>query len=250
MILLEIKDLHVSAGGKEILKGINLSIEEGRTAVIFGPNGSGKSTLMGAVAGLPGYKIDSGQILFRGEDITGMGVDERAKKGIGMSFQHPPSIKGVRLQTMLDVLSDDSDTIAEYAEILRMKPYMERDINVGFSGGERKRSEILQLMVQQPSLLLLDEPESGVDIENIAVIADGLKILLEKNRHINERKRSGFIITHTGLILNYIRADIAYVFMDGHILGSGSPPEIFEEISNKGYSECVQCFNEKFGEEI
>jgi len=248
MSFLEIKGLHVSVEGKEILKGVDLSVDEGRTAIIFGPNGSGKSTLMGAISGLPGYQITKGSIIFKGQDISTLSVDERSRLGIGLSFQYPPAIKGVRLRIMLQTISPAPDKIAEYAELLNLTGYLDRDINVGFSGGERKRSEVLQLMIQMPDLLLLDEPESGVDIENISVIADGLRIILEKDQPIQKRKRSAIIITHTGFILDYIKADIAFVIMNGHVLGCGAPGEIFEEIRRDGYTKCSSCFAEKFCE--
>ena len=248
MSFLEIKGLHVSVEGKEILKGVDLSVDEGRTAIIFGPNGSGKSTLMGAISGLPGYQITKGSIIFKGQDISTLSVDERSRLGIGLSFQYPPAIKGVRLRTMLQTISPAPDKIAEYAELLNLTGYLDRDINVGFSGGERKRSEVLQLMIQMPDLLLLDEPESGVDIENISVIADGLRIILEKDQPIQKRKRSAIIITHTGFILDYIKADIAFVIINGHVLGCGAPGEIFEEIRRDGYTKCSSCFAEKFCE--
>lgn len=248
MSFLEIKGLHVSVEGKEILKGIDLSVDAGKTAIIFGPNGSGKSTLMGAISGLPGYEITKGSITFKGDDISKLSVDERSRLGIGLSFQYPPSIKGVRLRTMLKTISQSPDKIAEYAQLLNLTGYLDRDINVGFSGGERKRSEVLQLMMQMPDLLLLDEPESGVDIENISIIAEGLRIILEKDQPISKRKRSAIIITHTGFILDYIKADIAFVIMNGHVLGCGAPGEIFEEIRRDGYSKCSSCFAEKFCE--
>jgi len=244
MELLKIKGLRASSGGREILKGLDFTLEEGRTAVIFGPNGSGKSTFLGSIVGLPKYDITKGNILFKGKDITGMSTYERTRLGIGLAFQYPPSIKGVRLRTLLDTMNPDKKAIEHASEILDMSPYLDRDVNVGFSGGERKKSEILQLMVQMPDLLLLDEPESGVDIENISLIADALKIILEKDKPIKKRKRSSIIITHTGFILDYIRADKAYVMMDGRMLGCGSPSEIFEEIRTMGYKECQRCLEE------
>lgn len=246
MAFLEIRDLHVSAGGKEILKGVGLTVEAGRTAIIFGPNGSGKSTLLGAIAGLPGFEITQGDILFKGMSIRNLSVDERSRLGIGMAFQYPPAVKGVRLETLLRNLTGDQDLIRRYSELLNMTDYLKRDINVGFSGGERKRSEILQLMIQKPDLMLLDEPESGVDIENISVIAQALRIMLEKEKPISKRERSAIMITHTGFILDYIKADIAFVIMDGHVLGCGAPGEIFDEIKDHGYKKCGTCFAEKY----
>ncbi|HDP25189.1 MAG TPA: ABC transporter ATP-binding protein [Deltaproteobacteria bacterium] len=246
MNVLQIQNLHVAVEGKEIIKGVDFELDQGKTAVMFGPNGSGKSTLLGAIAGLPGYEITRGSIWYKGRDLRSLSIDERARLGIGMSFQYPPAIKGVRLSTLLNVLSQDAQTMLTNAEDLNMSEYLDRDINVGFSGGERKRSEILQLMIQEPDLMLLDEPESGVDIENISIIAAALKTILEKDKPIKKRMRSAIIITHTGYILDYINADIAYVIMDGHLLGCGTPGEIFEEIRAHGYKQCCECFAEKY----
>lgn len=248
MAFLEIKGLHVSVQGKEILKGIDLTIEAGKTAIIFGPNGSGKSTLLGSIAGLPGYEITKGDIAFKNRSLRDLSVNERSRMGIGMAYQYPPAIKGVRLEALLKTLSNDHELISAYSEELNLISYLDRDINVGFSGGERKRSEILQLMMQNPDLLLLDEPESGVDIENISIIAGALRKILEKDKPMSKRSRSAIIITHTGFILDYLKADIAYVVMEGHVLGCGAPGEIFEEIKGFGYKKCRDCFAEKFQE--
>jgi Fe-S cluster assembly ATP-binding protein len=250
MSFLEIQNLHVSVGGKQIIKGIDLSLDAGRTAIIFGPNGSGKSTLLGTLAGLPGYEITEGSITFKGQDLTKLSINERSRLGIGISYQYPPAIKGVRLQTLLDNLSNDSDLIATRAESLNLTNHLCRDVNVGFSGGERKRSEVLQLMLQNPDLMLFDEPESGVDIENISVIANAVRIMLEKDKPISKRSKSAIIITHTGFILDYIKADIAFVIMEGHVLGCGAPGEIFEEIKRDGYKKCASCFADQFQEII
>ena len=246
MDFLEIQNLHVSVGGKEIIKGIDLSLNAGRTAIIFGPNGSGKSTLLGTIAGLPGYEITEGSITFKDQDLTKLSIDERSRLGIGLSYQYPPAIKGVRLQTLLDNLSSDAELIASSSEMLDLAGYLSRDVNVGFSGGERKRSEVLQLMLQNPDLMLFDEPESGVDIENISVIANAVRVMLEKDKPISKRSKSAIIITHTGFILDYIKADIAFVIMDGRVLGCGAPGEIFEEIKKDGYKNCAGCFAERF----
>ncbi len=244
MGLLDIKGLKVSAGSHEILKGIDFSIEEGRTTVVFGPNGSGKSTLMGAILGLPGFNITAGSIIFKGRDITALPVHERSRMGIGLAFQYPPAVKGVRLSTLLDNIKNGDEDLHTYSEMLNMDQYLDRDINLGFSGGERKRSEILQLMVQKPDLLLLDEPESGVDIENISIISRALNLILEKDKPLRKRKRSAIIITHTGYILDYMRADTACVIVGGYILGCGSPSEILAEIREKGYSQCMECYRD------
>ena len=239
--ILEIEDLWVKAGDNLILKGLDLHVGVGKLHVIFGPNGSGKSTLLGTIMGLPQFQVIKGDIRFKGKSILGLSTDERAKLGIGLAFQRPPLIKGVRLRTLLATLDGSDSAIEELAEELGLKSHLDRELNDGFSGGEIKRSEILQLMVQRPELVLLDEPESGVDLENITLLARFIGQLLERDKHIVERKRSGIIITHTGHILNYLNADIAHVMMEGKILCHGSPMDVLRQIKEKGYRECVEC---------
>src|SRR4030042_562756 len=165
--MLQIQGLSVETGGKEILRGINLFIGTGETHVLFGPNGSGKTTLLMAIMGFPRYKITRGRIIFKGHDITNASLDERARLGIGMSFQRPPVVRGVKMRDMVSAClgsRDDGTAVAQLAERLNMGDLMDRDVNYGFSGGEIKRSELLQLLVQEPDLTLLAEPESGVDL--------------------------------------------------------------------------------------
>jgi Fe-S cluster assembly ATP-binding protein len=173
--LLEIKDLRVNVEGREILHGVNLAVKPGETQVIFGPNGGGKTTLLMTIMGFPRYKVTGGKIYFKGQDITNMPVDERARLGIGMSFQRPPVVRGVKTHDMVvaclkDGRSDQEKEaeVKDLAERAHLSSFLDRDINYGFSGGEIKRSEMLQLLAQNPDLVLLDEPESGVDLENIA----------------------------------------------------------------------------------
>ena len=169
--MLHIDDLHVKVGDKEVLHDINLHIDEGETHVLLGPNGSGKTTLLMTIMGFTSYSITEGKITFKGEDVTTMKSHERAQRGIGMLFQRPPTISGLKLGKMLTAISHNKDTdIAELAKSVHMDKFLERDINKGFSGGEIKRSEVLQLMIQNPEFVMLDEPESGVDLENILLI--------------------------------------------------------------------------------
>jgi len=239
--ILEVEDLWVKAGDNLILKGLDLRVGVGKLHVIFGPNGSGKSTLLGAIMGLPQFEVIKGDIKFRGRSILGLSTDERAKLGIGLAFQRPPLIKGVRLRALLATLNGGDAKIEELAANLDLKNHLDRELNDGFSGGEMKRSEILQLLVQRPELVLLDEPESGVDLENITLLARFIGELLERGKHIVDRKRSGIIITHTGHILSYLNADIAHVMMEGKILCHGSPMDVLHQIKAKGYKECVEC---------
>lgn len=235
--MLKVRNAWIEADGKNILKGVNLEIGKGEIHVIFGPNGSGKSTLLAAVMGLPPYKMTKGEIIFKGEDIKDEPIWKRAKMGIGIAFQTPPEIN-LKMNKLLEKLDGNTK---KYAKELRMEDYINRDINKGFSGGERKRSEILQIAIQQPDLLLLDEPESGVDMENIYIISKVINELLEKNKRIVERRRSAIIITHTGYILDFIDANLAHVMMDGKIICKGPPRDVLETIKKYGYEKCSAC---------
>jgi Fe-S cluster assembly ATP-binding protein len=197
-----------------------------------------------AIMGFPRYQVTKGSILFKGKDITKLPVDERARLGIGMSFQRPPVVRGVKTRDMLDAsMGDRGDkvTIDKLAERANMTELLDREINYGFSGGEIKRSELMQLLAQRPELTLFDEPESGVDLVNIALIGDLINELLDKNCHIRTRKCMGLIITHTGHILDYVNARTGYVMLDGRIGCAGDPHEILATIREKGYEECVKC---------
>ncbi|WP_440951347.1 ABC transporter ATP-binding protein [Methanosphaerula subterraneus] len=240
--MLEIHHLHARVGDREILHDVTFTIGTGETHALLGPNGSGKTTLLMAIMGFGNVEVTGGSIIYNGEDITSRPLRDRAQMGIGMMFQRPPTIAGLKLGKLLDVTSNHRmDQVHEYAQKLNMEPLLDRDINKGFSGGEIKRSEVLQLMVQQPDLLLLDEPESGVDIENMAVMGNALSHLLEKDSHIPRRKKSGLIITHTGYILDYLDVDAGHVLIDGMIRCHGNPREILKVVKKSGYRECIEC---------
>ncbi len=240
--MLVIENLKVEVEGKEILHGINLRIATGETHVIFGKNGSGKSTLLMTVMGFSKYKITQGKIYFRGKDVTDLPLNERAKMGMGMAFQRPPAIKGLKTIDMLKLVKRVDENIESLAKRVDFSKFLNRDLNFGFSGGELKRSEMLQLMAQNPDFIMLDEPESGVDVENIKILGKVVWALLEKNLRIKEgRKKSGLIITHTGYILDYVEADRGHVILDGYLMCSGNPREMFKEIQEEGYDKCVQC---------
>ena len=243
--MLKIKDLSVAVEDKEIIHDVNMTIHNGETHVLFGPNGAGKSTLLMAIMGFPKYRVTGGSITFKGKDITGLTVDERARLGIGMSFQRPPVVRGVETRDMVAAClrgRGDEETINKLAEKADLSEFLERDINYGFSGGEIKRSELMQLSAQRPELTLLDEPESGVDLVNIALIGELMNELLEKNCPIQYRKCMGLIITHTGHIMDYVNARTGYVMCDGTIGCTGDPHEILATIREKGYEECIKCY--------
>ena len=242
--MLEIKNLSVAIEDKEILHNVNLTLNTGETHVLFGPNGSGKTTLLMTLMGFPRYRVTGGSIAFRGKDITNAPLDERARLGIGMSFQRPPVVRGVKTRDMvLAALKDKArpETVDALAKETDLADFLDRDINYGFSGGEIKRSEMMQLLAQRPELALLDEPESGVDLENIALIGRLINDLLEKGSSIRSRSSMGLIITHTGHILEYVNARNGYIMLNGSIGCTGDPHEILKEIKEKGYEECARC---------
>jgi Fe-S cluster assembly ATP-binding protein len=241
--LLTIENLHVSVGEREILKGIDLTIREGETHVLLGPNGGGKTTLLNTIVGLPGYRITAGTIVFKGTEITGLEIDERARMGIGVAFQRPPAVRGVKLRQMIETAAAgriNEEGVTEIARDLNLGYMLERDVNMGFSGGEAKRSEMGQLLAQEPDLALFDEPESGVDLDNIAVVGGAIHHLL-KGERVSDKGRAGLIITHTGHILEYVNADVGHVLFNGRFACMGNPLDLIDEISNQGYEKCVEC---------
>lgn len=238
-MLLEVKNIFVELAGKIILKDINLSIKKGQVLVLFGPNGSGKTTLIRTLIGFSGYPAKSGEIIFKGQRIDNLSIEERVKQGIGIMYQHPPKIRGVKLSQIASFLSKDKSRIEELAERLSLKEHLGRDINLDFSGGEMKRSELFQILLQEPDLLLLDEPESGVDIENISIMGGIL------NKYLDKKDKSALIITHTGYILDYVKAKEGCVMIDGKLWCVGSPKEMFETIKKEGYGKCQECHDAK-----
>lgn len=249
--MLQIENLVVKTGESEILHGINLELDKGKTCAIFGPNGSGKSTLLKVIMGFSGYQVISGKIIYRGTDITSLPIDERARMGIGISYQNPPQVRGIKTRDIVKICGGEGVDICALAEELDFQKFLDRDINVGFSGGEMKRSELLQLFAQGPELILLDEPDSGVDLENIALIGDAINKILDREikhypgRSLKEvkegRHHSGLLITHTGHILDYITADYGCVLVNGTMTCHQNPYDILECIRKVGYKECVRC---------
>ena len=250
--MLRIEELRVRLGDREILKNINLEIKPGETHILFGPNGSGKTTLLMTIMGYPQYKIISGKIFFKGQDITDMPINERARLGIGMSYQRPPTIHGLKTRQMVKICGNNGNIDPDkLADKMNFTEFLERDINAGFSGGEIKRSELLQLMAQNADLMLFDEPESGVDLENISLIGNTISELLQRDVHPSieksqkkmreERTKMGLIITHTGFILDYVTADKGQVLYEGILSCRSNPQEIFHCIKHMGYGECLKC---------
>jgi len=250
--MLLIEDLQVKLGEREVLRHIDLQINPGETHILFGPNGSGKTSLLMTIMGYPQYRVTAGRITFKGVDITNLPINERARLGIGMSYQRPPTVNGLKTRQMVQICAGGRDVdVTGMAARMNFTDFLERDINAGFSGGEIKRSELVQLMAQQPDLLLFDEPESGVDLENIALIGHTISRLLQRDFHTDpnksqlqrkkERTRMGLIITHTGFILDYVTADKGQVLFNGVLSCSNNPTDIFNCIKVMGYEECVKC---------
>jgi len=251
--MLQIEDLQVKLGDKEILKHIDLEIHPGETHILFGPNGSGKTSLLMTIMGYPQYKVTAGKIMFKGEDITDLPIDERAQLGIGMSFQRPPTINGLKTRQMVQLCAKDEVEEETLAKKVNFEEFLDRDVNAGFSGGEIKRSELLQLLAQDPDLMLFDEPESGVDMENISLVGKTIASLLQKGfldaetkpkmRAKLDRTKMGLIITHTGFILDYVAADKGQVLYDGRLSCVSNPHEILNCVGEFGYEECVRCIS-------
>jgi len=251
--MLHIEDLQVRLEDKVILDHIDLDIEAGETHVLFGPNGSGKTSLLMTIMGYPQYKVVRGKILFKGEDITQWPINERAQLGIGMSYQRPPTINGLKIRQMVQICAKEDVDAQALAEQVNFAGFLERDVNQGFSGGEIKRSELLQLLAQNADLMMFDEPESGVDLENITLVGETIAGLLQKNGNVaktggktimqrkRERTKMGLIITHTGFILDYVTADKGQVLFKGRLSCVSNPREILTCIGKSGYEECVRC---------
>ena len=243
--MLEIKNLHVRVDGKPILKGLDLAVEKGEVHAIMGPNGSGKSTLSHVIAGKPGYEVTEGEILYRGEDLLEMSPDERAAKGVFLAFQYPVEIPGVVTMTFLRTALNaqrkargESEfstpaflkKVREVAAKLNIpQDMLKRGVNVGFSGGEKKRNEILQMALFEPSLCILDEMDSGLDIDALRIAADGVNALRSPDRAM-------VVITHYQRLLNYIVPDFVHVMSRGRVVKSGDK-ELALELEASGYTQ-------------
>jgi Fe-S cluster assembly ATP-binding protein len=239
--LLQIEDLHVEVDGKEILKGLNLSLDKGEIHAIMGPNGSGKSTLAYVLTGRPGYEVTQGKILYNGEDVMGLAPDERAKEGIFLAFQYPTEVPGVSVVNFLRTAYnathlDDQKSAMQFRLYLQEKvelleiptELIDRYVNQGFSGGEKKRNEILQMAVLEPQLAILDETDSGLDIDALQHVAAGVNKLANPEVGI-------LLITHYQRLLNYIRPSTVHVLMGGRVVKSGGF-ELAERLEAEGYA--------------
>ncbi len=242
--VLEVRDLSVSAGERPVLHGVSLAIVPGEVHVLLGPNGGGKTTLLMAVMGMPGYRVTGGQVLFRGLDVTGLPADERARRGVALSFQRPPAVRGVTVRTLVgEALRRRGRAEPELEELsvaVGAGALLDRDLNVGLSGGEVKRSELLQLLALDPALALFDEPESGVDLDSIAVVGAGMRRLLGR-KDGGGRGKAALIVTHTGHILREVPADKGHVLVRGSIICRGEPQALFEHVRRHGYEGCLSC---------
>lgn len=230
-MFLEIKNLHVQANGKEILNGLNLKIGRGETRALLGPNASGKTSLSQIIAGNPKYKITSGKIIFQDKDITNLSPEERVKLGIVLVWQSPPNIKGVKLSTLLEKISKVKNIHLEEAE-----PLLNREINLDFSGGEKKISELLQVLSLKPKLVIFDEIDSGLDIKRLEKTA---KIIKEK---LIKENVSILIITHWGEVLNFLKPDSTNVLVDGKIICQEKDfKKVLKTIKKYGFAKCKEC---------
>ena len=243
--MLEIKNLHVNVEGREILKGVDLTLPQGEVHAIMGPNGSGKSTLAYVLAGKKEYEVTAGTVTWKGEDLLAMDPSERAVSGVFLAFQYPMEIPGVATMTFLRTAvnavrkvrgeaelstPDLLRFVREKAKLLRIDPEMlKRPLNVGFSGGEKKRNEILQMALLEPALCVLDETDSGLDIDAVRVVAEGVNALRAQDRAM-------LVITHYQRLLNYIVPDRVHVLSDGRVARSGGP-ELALELEESGYAE-------------
>ncbi|MFL2060745.1 Fe-S cluster assembly ATPase SufC [Marinilactibacillus psychrotolerans] len=246
MAVLEIKNLHVSIEGKEILKGVNLIMKTGEIHAIMGPNGTGKSTLSAAIMGHPTYEVTEGEVLLDGENILEMEVDERARAGLFLAVQYPSEIAGITnaefMRAAINSRRDDDNKMGvmefikkldEKMDLLDMPEEMaERYLNEGFSGGEKKRNEILQLLMIEPTFAILDEIDSGLDIDALQVVSKG----------VNEMRGDNFgslIITHYQRLLNYITPDVVHIMMDGHVVKTGGA-ELAQQLEAEGYKGLME----------
>ncbi|QGK69745.1 Fe-S cluster assembly ATPase SufC [Allosaccharopolyspora coralli] len=244
MATLEIKDLHVSVltddAPKEILKGVNLTVRSGETHAIMGPNGSGKSTLAYAIAGHPKYQVTSGSVQLDGEEVLEMSVDERARAGLFLAMQYPVEVPGVSMSNFLrsaaTSVRGEAPQVRHWVKEVKqamsnldIEPgFAERSVNEGFSGGEKKRHEILQLDLLKPRFAILDETDSGLDVDALRVVSDGV------NRYTEPGDKGVLLITHYTRVLNHIRPDHVHVFADGRVVESGGP-ELADELESSGY---------------
>ena len=244
-MMLKINNLHASIGDKEILKGVDLSVGKGEVHAIMGPNGAGKSTLAAVLTGKPGYEVTEGRILYNGQDLLAMSAEERAWAGLFLSFQYPIEIPGVTITAFMKAAVNAKRKAHGLPEMkageflklqkekmafVKMKPeFAKREVNVGFSGGEKKRNEIFQMAMLDPALSILDETDSGLDVDALKIVADGVNAL-------RSPEKSAIIITHYHKLLEYVQPDVVHVLKDGRIVKTGGR-ELIDVIENQGFDQ-------------
>jgi len=231
--MLEFRNVTVAVAGKAVVDSVDLTVGSGELHVLMGPNGSGKSSLLAVAMGLAPYKVTQGDIVFDSQSVLGLSTDERARLGLGLAFQHPPALEGISYQAFAKAIGAE-DALEREASALDLSAFGDRDLNVGFSGGETKRSEVLKLILQCPRMLMFDEPESGVDLEHVAVVGRAVQRAIT-TPDSEGRPRAGLVITHTGLILDHVHTAHGHIMTDGRLVHSGDARELFRHIQSHGY---------------
>ncbi len=231
--MLEVRSLSASAAGVDVVRSVDLTIGAGEVHVLFGPNGSGKSSLLKAIMGLSPYEVTGGDIRLFGHDVSGHAPDERAALGVGMAFQSPPNLQGVSVRSLADALGAD-DRLDEALTMLDLPGFDRRQVSVGFSGGEVKRWEVAKLHLQAPRLLLLDEPDSGVDLEHVAAVAVAIDRLV-RDPGDGAAPRSALVVSHTGSVIEGLEVDVGHLMVGGRLLHTGDPITLFDHIRTNGY---------------
>ena len=251
---MSVNNLQVAIEGEEILFGVNLHIPDGEVHALFGPNGSGKSVLMMTIMGYPEYEIRGGEIIFDGRDVSRMSIDERAKLGLGISEQRPPMIKGVKLGDVADLIlsmNRQHDVHTEtIASSMNMERFLDRNIHDGLSGGESKQTELFLMLLARPRMIMLDEPDSGVDPEHLRMVGQLIHSFFRQKSFADGRKeakshpgqKAGLLSTHSADILEFVKTEKAHLMIDGRIKCSGDPGLMMDQIRGQGYAFCASCF--------
>ena len=245
--ILEIKNLFVEVDDKIILHNINLEIPDGEVHLLIGPNGSGKTSLLMTIMGYPQYRVTQGSILFNGKNLLKLNITERAALGIGIAEQRPPTISGVRLKMLLSYLLDKNpewkEEIDREIKNAKMESFLNRDINGGLSGGEIKKSELLLLLSRRPVFTMLDEPDSGVDIDSLELLRSMINKLFSPLEEYPVKRRAGLIITHSERIIESIHADKTHIIINGEIVCNGNPQLMMKQVVESGFDSCIKCKN-------
>lgn len=243
--MLEVRDLHVAVGRRRVIRGLSLSIKAGEVHVLMGPNACGKTSLVMAIAGLPSYRLVRGRILFEGEDLSQRGVEERARLGIALAYQSPPEVRGVKLGGLLDFIArrfcpgSSGGSVRWLGRMGLDGSFGDREVNVKFSGGEKKRAELAQVFAMRPRLMMLDEPDSGVDV-------DSLRLIGREVRRVREELGCAvLLITHHRHILQYLRPDVCHIMYEGRIIASASPEELMPRVEEIGYEALARALEGK-----